>query len=111
MILTDKPRRKPDDAKQLELPATSRPNEAQENWGVVCYFLDDQNGPVGFENTTLLTISLEYLHSGYMEELNQYVLPKGKFFFDKTNNRFFLRPEAIKIAKQLAREYHYSIKG
>ncbi|SRR6266498_35028 len=111
MILTDKPRQKLNDAEQLDLPTVKVPNKALENWKVVCYFLANQNGPKGFENTTLLTISLEYLHSGYMEELNQYVLLKGKFFFEKTNNRFFLHQETVEAAKNLAREYQYNIIG
>jgi len=47
-----------------------------------------------------------------MEELNRYVLPKGSFFFDKKNNRFFLKDEAVELAKELARDdYRYTIIG
>jgi hypothetical protein len=74
--------------------------------------LDNQDGPPGFQNTTLLTISIEYSHVGFMEYLSQYALPKGSFYFDKKNNRMFLKPAAVTIAKQVAEdEYRYKIIG
>lgn len=110
MILTDKPKKK---VSQDELPfeETKTTLAKRENVEVLCYFLGSQDGPKGFENCTLLSITLGSLTTGYMEELNKYVLPRGSFYYDRKDNRFFIKPAAVEKAKQLAREYKYTIIG
>jgi hypothetical protein len=106
MILSEKPKKVEQQELPLEVPKTNKPIKKEE-W--VCYFLEHQKGPKGFEDSTLLTFSFEWNITGFSEDLK--LTLDGNFHYDKENHRFFLKESAVTNAKKLAAKYRYTIAG